>query len=217
MSHKTVRDFIDINLSVGEVENRDVLEVGSRDINGEVRGVIGKKSPKSFMGVDMIAGPGVDRVCNIYDLVNTFGLGTFDLVVTTETFEHVKDWRNGVRNIKGVLREGGTLLLTTRSFGMDYHGYPNDFWRYQKEDMKDIFGDFETIKLEDDPTLPGVFLKCKKPSSWKENDLSEVRLFSVLTKCRIKEIRPHHYAYFILNSIYRRLIRMFGGKTGKGR
>lgn len=42
--------------------------------------------------------------------------GTFDLVVSCETVEHLADPRAGVRELARVLRPGGTLLLTTPNY-----------------------------------------------------------------------------------------------------
>jgi hypothetical protein len=57
------------------------------------------------------------------------------------------------------------IYITTRSYGFPYHAYPYDFWRYEIEDMKKIFSDFEIIKLIKDHEAPGVFLKAKKTSN----------------------------------------------------
>jgi len=213
MSHKSIRDFIDNNLSGTEVLDKVVLEVGSKDFNGEIRGIIAKKNPRSYTGVDMQKGPGVDKVCNVCDLVNTFGNEVYDIVVTAETFEHVKKWKDGINNIKRVLRPGGILILTTRSVGMDYHGYPNDYWRYQVEDIKDIFADFEIINNESDPTLPGVLVKCTKPKIYKEHNLNPIKLYSMLTRFRIKKIVFWHYIYFVINSLRRRILRLLANNT----
>jgi len=81
------------------------------------------------------------------------------------------------------------IYITTRSKGFPYHGYPYDFWRYEIEDMKEIFKDFEIIKLEKDPKAPGVFLKARKPKNYTGPiDLSGICLYSIVLGKRTKEI-----------------------------
>lgn len=46
----------------------------------------------------------------------TFADGTFDLVTSTEVFEHVPDYRCGFREVRRVLREGGWFVLTVPLF-----------------------------------------------------------------------------------------------------
>jgi len=71
------------------------------------------------------------------------------------------------------------IYITTRSYGFPYHAYPYDFWRYEIEDMKKIFSDFEIIKLIKDHEAPGVFLKAKKISNTLI-DLSNIALYSMI-------------------------------------
>jgi hypothetical protein len=55
--------------------------------------------------------------------------------------------------------------------------------------MKEIFKDFEIIKLEKDPDTPGVFLKARKPKDCTSlSDLSEISLYSIILGKRTKEI-----------------------------
>jgi SAM-dependent methyltransferase len=184
-------DFTRDNLRESDVRGKTVLEVGSRDHNGTVRSIIEASRPRKYVGVDMLAGPGVDVVCDAGDLVSRFGGEAFDLVVATELLEHARDWRAVVTNLKNVLRPGALLLLTTRSQGFPFHPCPGDFWRYQVEDFERIFADL-TIELlqEDDRRTPGVFLCARKPISFFEVGLDDVRLYSVLTRRRASEAGP---------------------------
>jgi hypothetical protein len=90
--------------------------------------------------------------------------------------------------MKAVLKPGGLIYITTCSRGFPYHAYPHDYWRYEIEDMKKIFGDFEIITLEKDWQDPGVFLKARKPTNWSPNDLSQIELYSIIVGRRIKKL-----------------------------
>jgi SAM-dependent methyltransferase len=168
-------------LSRKDIATKRVIEVGSRDVNGSLRPVIEALGPGEYVGVDVVDGMGVDLVCDCGDLVERFGAETFDVVVSTEVLEHVRDWRGVVSNLKRVCRPGGFLVLTTRSRGFPYHGWPIDFWRYELDDFQQIFGDLEILELEPDRQFPGVFLKARKPPEFREKDLSAHRLYSVVT------------------------------------
>ncbi len=159
------------------------------DHNGSVRTIVQAMDPISYVGVDLERGPGVDRVCDAMDLIETFGRNSFDVVVSTEVVEHVFDWRTVMSNLKGVLAPGGVLVITTRSLGYPYHAAPSDWWRYELADMERVFADMEVTKLEADPLMPGVFVSARKGAPWIEADLSDITLYSMIAHRRI-----HHHS-----------------------
>jgi glycosyltransferase involved in cell wall biosynthesis len=159
-----------------EVAGRQVLEVGSYDVNGSVRPILEAHGPASYLGVDMAEGPRVDQVTDVTDLIDTFGADSFDVVVTTEMLEHAADWQAAVANLVRVVRPGGLLVITTRSPGFPYHPHPEDHWRYSVEVMRRILEACELEVLacfpDPDPAQPGVVAKARKPQDWSFQDLS---------------------------------------------
>lgn len=155
--------------------------MGALDVNGSLRGYLQALGPASYTGVDITEGPGVDEVCDAGALLERFGPDRFDVVVTTEMMEHVRDWQRVLANLKGVLKPGGILVLTTRSAGFPYHGFPHDFWRYELEDMRRLFADFQIEDLRPDPMQAGVFVRGRKPLDYRSADLSDLRLHSMVT------------------------------------
>jgi len=176
-----------------QVTGRRILEVGSYDANGSIRSIWETWEPAEYVGVDIISGPGVDIVCSADDIAAKFGETRFDIVVSTEMLEHARNWRVAISNMKRVCKCGGIILITTRSFGMPYHSWPYDFWRYEKQDMEAIFSDCEILSVEVDTGDPGIFLKARKPIDFCERDLSQYELYNIVTGRRCVDISPRDY------------------------
>jgi SAM-dependent methyltransferase len=194
------------------VAGREVLEVGAFDVNGSLRRWVESLRPARYLGVDLTAGPGVDELVDATDLVTRFGRESFDLVITTEMVEHTRDWRTVVSNLKGVLRPGGHLLMTTRSPGFHYHAWPYDFWRYEPADMREIFRDLDILTVEPDPASPGVFVLARRPESFVERT-PDLALLSMVTGRREHDITDRQIRLFMArrrlrratNGVWRRL------------
>jgi SAM-dependent methyltransferase len=112
----------------------EVLEFGSRDINGSPRQVIG--SCKRYVGVDIVNGWGVDVIANAAT-VEVPG-GKFDVVICAEVFEHADDdtCAGIVANAYRHLRPGGTFIATMAGIGRPEHSavdggplQPGEFYR----------------------------------------------------------------------------------------
>jgi SAM-dependent methyltransferase len=175
------------NLLDEEIRGRRILEVGSCDVNGSLRPFVESRKPSEYIGIDIVAGRGVDLICSAEDLLDRFGEESFDVVISTELLEHVRDWRKVISNLKRVCKAGGIILITTRSIGFPFHSYPYDYWRYEPEDMEEIFSDCEIQVLERDPDK-GVFLKAAKPLNFEEEELPDYQLYSVAVNRRVKQI-----------------------------
>jgi SAM-dependent methyltransferase len=198
MCHRSVHDFFHAELTPSEIAGRRILEVGSRDVNGTVRPLLTALGARDYVGVDVEPGPGVDRLCDVASLATEFAADSFEVVVSTEMLEHVRDWKVAIDNLKRVVGPGGLLVVTTRSFGFPYHSFQGDHWRFELDDMQWIFRDFQILSLVPDPECHGVFLKCRKPAEYREAGLSGRRLFSVVKGERAEpddvgdeEIRAH--------------------------
>jgi len=199
------------NLSPKEIRNKKVIEVGSYDVNGSLRHFVESLAPAEYIGVDILMGPGVDVICSAEELEKKFGLESFDVVIATELLEHVRDWRKAVSNLKRVCRLGGIILITSPSRGFGYHGYPSDFWRYEKKDMERIFSDCQILALERNPSTPGVFLKCQKPAQFTENNLFDYQLYSIVVGRKIKKLKEQdfHSLRFLCFSLLGRIVTSF--------
>ena len=205
-------DFVTRAVTRDEVAGKRVLEVGSRNVNGSARRIIESMRPAEYVGVDIEAAPEVDVICDIEKLDETFDAESFDLVVTTEVMEQVRDWRRAVSNLKRMCRPGGVVLVTTRSYGFAYHGYPFDYWRYELSDMRGLFGDCAVEALEADTRDPGVFMKARKPLAFQERRLDSHLLYSIVLDRRAKNIsdedtRPARLLRVRLRERVRRALR----------
>jgi len=182
MCNESCIEFGQKTLKEEDIRGKSVIEVGSFDVNGSLRPLVESFGPGIYVGVDIEKGPGVDRLCKIEDLISEFGADKFDVLICTEVLEHVEDWREGVHNLKHVLKPGGMLLVTTRSRGFPYHGCSFDFWRYKLSDIKNIFSDFKIDVLEKDPGVPGILLAARKPDNFKEKCFKGYKLYSVASR-----------------------------------
>jgi len=184
----SVMEFFIENVVDEEIRDKRILEVGSQYISGSVRPFIQRLHPKEYIGIDIEYGKYVDLILDAEKLCTYFGEECFDVVISTEVLEHVRDWRIVIENMKSVLKKNGYIYITTRSIGYPFHSYPYDFWRYEMDDFLKIFSDFKIIILQRDSGPPGVFLKAIKPDKYIPIDLFNMELYSMIIGKRTKSI-----------------------------
>ena len=115
--------FFDTYLAAGQPV---ILDVGSHDVNGSLR--VCAPSRATYIGVDMVAGKGVDLVLDDPHVL-PFVDQHFNAVVTTSCFEHDPMFWATFLEITRVTRCGGYIYVCVPSNGW-YHQYPRDNWRF---------------------------------------------------------------------------------------
>ncbi|WP_440221840.1 class I SAM-dependent methyltransferase [Dokdonella sp. MW10] len=93
------------------------------------------------VGIDMLAGPGVDRVLDLEESLPD-DLGLFDHVECMSVLEHSRRPWLLAANIERLMAPGATLFVSV-PFVWRIHGYPNDYWRLTPEGVRALFPEIE--------------------------------------------------------------------------
>jgi SAM-dependent methyltransferase len=80
-----------------------------------------------YVGTDIRAGPGVDRIEDAQDL--SFEDGSFRTVLVFDTLEHLPRPGDAAGEARRVLRDDG-LVVVSVPCSYRLHGFPSDFWRF---------------------------------------------------------------------------------------
>jgi len=134
--------------------NKKVLEVGSMDINGNNNHLF-KKNCDLFK-IDLGPGENVDLVCHGADLDHPDN--TYEVVISTEAFEHDSRLGETLQNIVRLLSRGGLFIFTCARKGRPEHGtkqylafaspHTLDFYQNRSEaDIRGLIDIDETFRL----------------------------------------------------------------------
>lgn len=96
---------------------KKVLEIGSLNINGTVRVFF---EDCDYTGIDIGAGPCVDQICQGEDF--PAAAGAFDVVISTEVFEHTENWDLIFLNMLRLVKRDGLVIFSCASHGRGQHG-----------------------------------------------------------------------------------------------
>jgi SAM-dependent methyltransferase len=120
VSHPEQLEFIRIayGLLPEHLVNGKVLEIGSYDVNGSTRNTFDGAS--EYVGVDIVAGPGVDMVCFGHEI--SLPEKTFKVSLSVNCFEHDEYWVETFRNMIRLTSAGGVVIFTCASTGFPEHG-----------------------------------------------------------------------------------------------
>ena len=97
--------------------NCSVLEVGSCNVNGTIRTYF---ENCNYTGVDVGAGPCVDVVCSGHEYAGPDNF--YDLVISTECFEHNPFWFQTFLNMIRMCKSGGMVAFTCAGSFRPEHG-----------------------------------------------------------------------------------------------
>jgi SAM-dependent methyltransferase len=100
------------------VSGCQMLEIGSYDVNGSIRSIF--DTAGTYVGVDLVAGPGVDVVAFGHEVSHSDG--TYQVTVSGECFEHDPYWRETFQNMVRMTEPGGLVAFTCASRGRPEHG-----------------------------------------------------------------------------------------------
>jgi hypothetical protein len=140
-----------------------VLEVGSRNINGSIRGLFGEP----YLGVDVVAGAGVDVVADGAVYVPPRAPGC---VVCCEVLEHTANARAICRQAFTVLAPEGWLIVTAagtrRAPHSAVHGgslLPGEFYRnVTVADLDDWLDPFDRVVISNETARGDIYATARK-------------------------------------------------------
>ena len=98
-------------------DNKSVLDVGSLDINGSNRYLFDNCS---YYGIDVGEGANVDFVSKAHEF--WMPDETYDVIISTECFEHDMFYDLSIKNIVRMLKSDGLFIFTCATEGRLEHG-----------------------------------------------------------------------------------------------
>jgi SAM-dependent methyltransferase len=121
MAHNQQRDFCNKvkNLFPEYFDNVRVLDIGSLDINGSNHFLF---TNYVYMGIDVGKGRNVNYVSLGHEY-KPLDNKKYDIVISTECFEHDKHWDKTIQNvIDNLLKPNGMFIFTCATTGRAEHG-----------------------------------------------------------------------------------------------
>jgi len=119
-----------------DLQNALVLDVGSLNVNGTYRPLVESRGWK-YIGLDIRPGRNVDIVTS-EPYRYPFEDGTFDVVISGSTMEHIQALWLWMPELHRILKGGGwAAICTVMAWGE--HRHPVDCWRIMPDGMKFLF------------------------------------------------------------------------------
>lgn len=133
-------------------ESPRVLEIGTRgwgdDPPKHNKEEILQVCPSAtWIGCDMLDGPGVDVIADAQHLRSVFKAESFDAIVSSWTFEHIARPWDAAEQIYQVLKKDGSVFIETHQ-SFPIHSYPEDYFRFTIPAMKELFWKMDCIHAE---------------------------------------------------------------------
>ena len=146
---KICKDFLNINQSL------DILDVGSCDVTGGIRSPnhkvpqsyrpIFENSKWNYTGLDIQDGYNVDIVVDdLYEW--KIPDNSYDVVISGQTLEHVKDTHKFIKSISKALKENGITIIIA-PWTWQEHRFPVDCWRILPDGMDFLLSEIAGLEV----------------------------------------------------------------------
>jgi 2-polyprenyl-3-methyl-5-hydroxy-6-metoxy-1,4-benzoquinol methylase len=139
-----------------------ILDVGSYGVNGLYRYLFNNSNWKYF-GMDLEAGKNADIVAK-----GPYNWDTgqrFDVIISGQCLEHIKDLKEWIFQINENLKPGGIVCIVA-PWAWEDHRYPVACWRILPDGMRFLLGDvcdFEILKIfKQETDCVGIAIKRKE-------------------------------------------------------
>ena len=158
-----------------------VLEIGGREYP---RGGVFPEDRFTYDNMDIV--PEIASVVGDITSCPELPDASYDVIVSVDVFEHLKQPWLAAAEIKRLLAPGG-LVYTSTLFSWRYHPCPVDFWRYTPEALKFLFEGLVVLECDFDLTERRRDIRKKSKEDpmpidalggWREN----VRVFHAAIK-----------------------------------
>ena len=97
-----------------------------------------------YIGLDIVPGPQVDIVGEAWNL--PFPDASFDVLITTQVFEHTRDLETTVREIQRVVKHDGYIFVSAPLTFVE-HGQPYDYWRFTQFGLQHLFRNIQIVSI----------------------------------------------------------------------
>lgn len=125
-----------------------VMDFGSYDVNGTYRNIFSINKTWQYTGVDMCLGKNVDVVVDSDFIWENIKDDFFDVVISGQVMEHVKEPWSMAQALGRVCKAGGFVFIVAPNTWV-YHPYPIDCWRIFPDGMEHVmskYGGFEKLE-----------------------------------------------------------------------
>lgn len=165
--------FVDNYVSKINKDKIKVLDVGSYDVNGSYKDIFSDKKYE-YIGMDMEAGPNVDLVFkNPYNW-SEIETGSFDVIISGQTFEHTEFFWVTMGEMARALKKDGLLCIIAPNIWPE-HRYPVDCYRFFSDGMIALarYVSMETLHAHTDAAPKSVKWSA---GDWYHGRLTETML-----------------------------------------
>jgi SAM-dependent methyltransferase len=145
LSRKGLYEFLSREYAVIP-KGADVLSIGAGGEVDQLLHEFAKRTGFRVVSFDIDESRGPDIIGDICSY--KFNTRQFDVVVMSEVLEHLHSPQLGLKNIHGILKQDGTLILST-PFILPMHDRPHDYFRFTRYGLEFLLKDFRRVQIQE--------------------------------------------------------------------